>query len=121
MLGVLTASVLVQQVVQVVEHFVDALTVLIGGAFERLLHAGEALIEHLAPEQILDLLVFFPRLAAAPVVVGEFLHGFGRRRRERIQLQLAESRVVVQRAGQGFALGQHRLVEKLFDLLQCSV
>ncbi|CNN66487.1 Uncharacterised protein [Mycobacterium tuberculosis] len=50
LLGVLAAIVLVQQVVQVVEHLGDALPVLIGGALKRLLHAGEALVEHLAAE-----------------------------------------------------------------------
>ncbi len=112
---------LVQQVVEVVDHLGDALTVLVGGPFQRLLHAGEALVEHLAAEQILDLVVLLARLVAPPVVFGELLHGLGRRRRERIQLQFAEPCVVVQRAGQFFALGQHRLVEQLFDLLQRAV
>ena len=103
------------------EHVVDALTVLVGGAFQRLLHAGEALVEHLTTEQILDLLVLLSRLVAAPVVFGKLLHGLGRRRRQRIQLQFAEAGVVVQRAGQFLALGQHRLVEQLFDLLQGAV
>ena len=75
---VLAPGVLVQQVVEVVEHLVDALTVLVGGVLQRLLHAGEALVEHLPAEQILDLLVLFARLLAAPVVVGQLLHGLGR-------------------------------------------
>ena len=121
LLGVLAASVLVQQVVEVVEHLVDALTVLVGGVLQRLLHAGEPLIEHLAAEQILDLLVLFARLTAAPVVVGQFLHGLGRRRRQRLDPHLVEPGVVVERAGQLLALGQHRLVEQLLDLLQGAV
>ena len=62
LLGVLAAGVLVQQIIQIVEHFVDALTVLVGGVLQRLLHPGETLVEHLAAEQILDLLVLFARL-----------------------------------------------------------
>ena len=119
--GVLAAGVLVQQVVEVVQHLVDALAVLVGGALKRLLHAGESLVEHLAAEQILDLLVLFARLRAAPVVVGQLLDGLGRRRRQRVELQFAEPGVVVQRAGQFLALGQHRLVEQLLDLLQSAV
>ena len=80
LLGVLTAGVLVEQVVEVLEHLRDALPVLVGGPFERLLHPGEALVEHLAAEQVADLLVILPGLRAAPVVVGEFLHGLRRRR-----------------------------------------
>lgn len=60
--AVLAARVLVQQVVQVVEHLVDRLPVLVGRVLQRLLHAGEPLIEHLPAEQILDLLVLLPRL-----------------------------------------------------------
>ena len=112
---------LVQQLVEIVEHLGDTLTVLVGCAFQRLLHAGEALVEHLPAEQVFDLLVLFSRLVAAPVVFGQLLNGFGRRRRQRVQLQLAEARVVVQRAGQFFALGQHGFVEQLFDLLQRAV
>ena len=48
--------------VEVVEHLVDACTVLVGGVLERLLHAGEALVEHLPAEQVLDLLVVGARL-----------------------------------------------------------
>ncbi len=62
LLGVLTARVLVQQVVQVVEHVVDALPVLVGGVLQRLLHPGEALVEHLATHEVLDLLVLLPGL-----------------------------------------------------------
>ncbi len=121
LLGVLAAGVLVQQVVEVVNHLVDPLTILVRGALQRLLHARKALVEHLAAEQILDLLVLLARLTAAPVVVGEFLDGLGRRRRQRVQLQLAEAGVVVEGAGQLLAFGQHGLIQQLLDLLQGSV
>ncbi len=121
LLGVLAAGMLVQQVVQIVEHLVDALTVLVGGVLQRLLHPGEPLIEHLAAEQILDLVVLLARLLAAPVVVGQLLHGLRGRRRQRLDPHLVEAGVVVERAGQFLALGQHRLVEQLLDLLQGAV
>ena len=66
------------QVVEVVEHVVDALTILVGGVLQRLFHAGEPLVEHLAAEQILDLVVLLAALGAAPLVVGQFLDGLGR-------------------------------------------
>ena len=120
-LGVLAAGMLVQQVIEVVKHVGDALAVLVGGAFQRLLHAGEPLVEHLPAQQILDLLVLFAGLAAAPVVVGQLLHRLGRRRGQRLELQFAEPGVVVQRPGQLLALRQHRLVEQPLDLLQGAV
>ena len=121
LLGVLATGVLVQQVIQIVEHVVDALTVLVGGVLQRLLHPGEALVEHLAAEQILDLVVLLARLVAAPLVVGQLLHCLGRRRRQRLDPHLVEPRVVVQSTRQLFTLGQHRLVEQLLDLLQGAV
>ena len=121
LLRVLSSGVLVQQVIQIVEHLVDALTILVGGVFQRLLHPGEALIEHLAAEQILDLFVLFARLGAAPLVVGQFLYCLGRRRGQRLDPHLLEAGVVVERAGQLLALGQHRFVEQLLDFLQSAV
>ena len=121
LLRVLSSSVLVQQVIQIVEHLVDALTIVVGGVLQRLLHPGEPLIEHLAAEQILDLLVLFARLLTAPVIVGQLLHGLGRRRGQRLDPHLLEPGVVVKSARQLLALGQHRLVEQLLDLLQRAV
>jgi len=62
LLGVLAARMSVQQVVEVVEHVVDLLAVLVGGVLQRLPHPGETLVEHLAAQQILDLLVGFAGL-----------------------------------------------------------
>ena len=78
LMAVLAAGVLVEEFVEVVEHLVDGLAVFIAGVLQCLFHAREALVEHLPAEQVLDLLVALPRLGAAPVVVGEFLHGLGR-------------------------------------------
>ena len=52
--GVLAAGVGLEQVVEVLEHVVDALAVLVRGPLQRLLHAGEPLVEQLAAEQVLD-------------------------------------------------------------------
>ena len=68
--GVVAAGVSGEQVAEVAEHLLDPLAVLGGGVLERLLHAGEALVEQLAAEQVLDLVVLLARLAAAPLVVG---------------------------------------------------
>mgnify|MGYP000084151766 CR=1 FL=1 len=48
------------------------------GVLQRLLHPGEALVEHLPAEKILDLFVLLFGFAAAPLVFREFLHGLGR-------------------------------------------
>ena len=77
--------------------------------------------EHLRAEQILDLLVLFTGLGAAPVVAGQFLHSLGRGRRQRLQLQLGEPGVVVERPGEFLAFGQHRLVEQALDVGEGAV
>ena len=111
LLGVLTAGVLIQQIVKVVEHLVDRLAVLITGVLQRLFHPGETLVEHLPAKKILDLLVLLFRLTAAPLVFREFLHGLGRRGRQRFDLQLLESGVVIECSGQLLALSKYRLVK----------
>jgi hypothetical protein len=63
--------VLVEQLVEVAEHLVDRGAVLVAGVLQRLLHAGEPLVEQLAPQQVLDALVVLARLAALPVVVAQ--------------------------------------------------
>ena len=50
LLRVFTFGVLVKQIVEIVEHVVDTLTVLVGRVLQRLLHPGETLVEHLAAE-----------------------------------------------------------------------
>lgn len=112
---------LVEQVVEVLEHLRDALPVLVGGPLERLLHPGEALVEHLPAEQVADLLVILSGLRAAPVVVGEFLHGLRRRRRQFLDPHLGEPRVVVEGPGQFFAFLEHGAIEKLAHLLEGAV
>ena len=66
LVGVLAALVLLEQLVEVVEHLVDRRAVLVGGVLQRLLHAGEPLVEQLPAEQVLDLLVVLAGLRAMP-------------------------------------------------------
>ena len=61
--GVLAPAVLLEQLVEVVEHLRDGRPILLGRALEGLLHAGEALVEQLAAEEVLDLLVRLTGLA----------------------------------------------------------
>ena len=116
--------VLLQQLVEVAEHLVDRGAVLVRGALQRLLHAREALVEHLAAEQVLDLLVGLTRLAALPVVRRQLADRGRRRRRQVVQLHLAQRPVAVVHhhvAGELLALLEHGLVEQLLDLLQGAV
>ena len=124
LVGVLTATVLVQQLVEVAQHLVDRGTVLVGGVLERLLHALETLVEQLPAEQVLDLLVVGASLGAAPVVGAELLDRRRRARREVLQLHLGEgplSVVHLDVARQLLALVEHRPVEELADLLHGPV
>ena len=123
-LGVLAPAVLLEQLVEVVEHLVDRLAVLVGGVLERLLHAGEPLVEQLAAEQVLDPLVVLARLAGLPVVVGQLAHGGGDRGRQVLELHLAERAVGVVEvdvAGELLALLEYGVVEQLAHLLERAV
>ena len=122
--GVLTPGVLLQQLVEVAQHLVDRDTVLLGGTLQRLLHAGEALVEDLAAEEVLDLLVGLARLAALPVVRRQLAHRGRRRGGQLVELHLAEGAIVVVHhhvTGQLAPLGEDRLVEQLAHLLHRAV
>src|SRR4029079_6351600 len=83
--------------------------------------AGEPLVEQLATEQVLDPLVVLPRLAALPVVLAELADRCGGRRRQVVELELAQCAVAlveVDVAGQLLALVEHRPVEQLAGLLE---
>ena len=116
--------VLLEQVVEVGEHLVDGCAVLVGGVLERVLHAGEPLVEQLATEQVLDLLVRLAGLPALPVVrrqLGDRGRGAGR---QAVELELAEGPVAVVHldvAGELLALLEHGPVEQLAHLLQRAV
>ena len=76
--GVVPPGMCREQVVEVAKHLLDPLAVLRRRVLEGLLHAGEPLVQQLATEEVLDLLVLLAGLPAAPGVVGEL--GDGRRR-----------------------------------------
>jgi hypothetical protein len=129
LLGVLTPAPLLEQLVEVAQHLVDRRAVLVGGVLECLLHAGEPLVQQLAAEQVLDLLVGLAGLAALPVVRRQLADGCGHVGRPPVrvcslQLQLAECAVAVVHvdvARELLALLEHRLVEKLADLVEGAV
>jgi len=124
LLRVRAGPVRLEQVVEVAHHLADRGTVLVRRVLERLLHAREALVEHLAAEQVLDLLVLLPGRRALPVVVVELLDGRRRRRGEAVELHLGEGTVAVVEVGVARQLapfGEHGLVEQLLDLLQGAV
>ena len=120
-LGVLAPIVLGKKLVEVFQHLADGLTILIRRPFERLLHPREPLIEHLASEQILDLLVVLAPFRGPPVVVRQLLDGLSSRRRQVTDLHLLEPRVVVEGSGERLAFGEHCLVEELTHFLQRAV
>ncbi len=129
LVGVGTALVLLEQLVEVVEHLVDPLTVLIGGVLERLLHAREPLIQQLPAEQVLDLLVVLTSRPRGPVVVAELADrggraGWPRRWRCGVELELTERPVGVVHhrvPSQLLALLEDRAVQQLTHLLQGAV
>ena len=124
LLGVLALLPRVEQPVEVGEHLVQRGPVLVGRVLERLLHAGEALVEDLPAQEVLDLVELRARLAAAPVVAVELVDGGRGRRREVVELQLRQGTVAlvhVDVARQLLALGQDRPVEELLDLLEGAV
>ena len=121
---VLATAVLVEEFVEVAQHLGDGGAVLLGGAFERLLHAGEPLVQDLAAQQVLDLLVGLPGGAGLPVVGGELVDRRGRGLWQVLQLHLAEGAVRVVHpdvAGQLLALLQHGGLQQLLDLVQRPV
>ena len=116
--GVVAAGVCGEEVAQVAQHLLDPLPVLRGRVLEGLLHPREALVEQLAPEQVLDLLVGLPGIAAAPRVVGQLGDGGRRGCRQPLHPQLGEPCVVVEVAGELLALGEHGLVEQPAHLVE---
>ena len=122
--GVVPRRMLLEQVVEVGEHLLHRGPVLLGGTFESLLHPGEALVEELATQQVLDLLVGLAGLAALPVVGRQLAHRGGGRRGEVVHQHLAEVAVpVVHRdvAGQLASFGRDGLVQELAHLTERAV
>ena len=101
-LGVLAPRVRLQHLVEVRQHVLDPLHRLRVRVFQRVLHAAELAVQHLAPEQVLELLERLPCGGRPPVVVGQppdRLRGVGG---QRIQFRLAHPGIV---AGVGEQLG----------------
>ncbi len=124
LVGVLPRRVLLEQVVEVGEHLRDGRPVLLGRALERLLHPGETLVEQLATEQVLDLLVRLAGLRGLPVVRRQLAHRRRGGRRQVVEHHLAEVAVLVGHrdvARELAALGEHGLVEQLAHLLHGAV
>ncbi len=124
LLRVRAAAVVLEQLVEVPHHVRDGGAVVVRGVLERLLHAGEALVEDLAAEQVLDLLVLLSGGRTRPVVAAQFLHGARGRRRQAVELQLGQRAVTVVHVdvpGEFPALGAQGLVEQLLHLLQGAV
>jgi hypothetical protein len=87
----------------------------------RLLHRGERAVEHLPPQQVLDLLVGLPGLVRAPRVVLERPDGAGRVVGQCVELVLRQPGGVVGVGEQLAPLGDQGPVEQLADLLQRAV
>ena len=123
-LAVLPFRMRLEQLVQVVEHRRDRGAVVVGGVLEGVLHPRKPLVEHLASEQVLDLLEVGPGLGALPVVAAEFGHRRRRGGREAVELHLGEGAVRVVQvdvARELGALGVHGPVEQFADLGERAV
>ena len=122
--GVLALPVLVEELVEIGQHLRDGRAVLVARVLERVLHAGEPLVEQLAPQEVLDLLVRLLGGLGLPVVRTQRVHGSGRRAGERVERHLPQGPVAVVHgrvAGELLALFQERRLEQLLDLLERAV
>jgi hypothetical protein len=107
-----------EQLVQVREHVLDRLRHLGMVARHRLAHSGELRVQHLALQQLLDLLVHLARGVRAPLVLRQLPHrprGVGG---HRVQVHLLQPRVVGRVARELVLLGRDRLVEQLAYAVQ---
>ena len=116
--GVLVAGVLGQQVVEVGEHVLHLLHGLGVLALQRLLHARELGVEHLALQHLRDGLVRLPRLVGAPLVVAQGPDGPGHVIGDGLQLHLRQPVLVAVHPGQLLPLGGQCLVEGGPDLVE---
>ena len=120
-LGVLAPGVGLEHGVQVGHHVPDPLELLRAGAGQGVAHSPELGVEHLAAEQVADLLVGGGGLGRAPLVVGELADGPRGVRRQLVQLGLGQAGRVRGVGEQGLALGVDGLVEQLPDPLEGAV
>ncbi len=121
LLGVLAAGVGVEHLAQVGHHVLDPLHGRRVGVLQGLLHALELAVEHLAAQQVAQLLELLPGLLRAPVVLRQLADGPRGVARQRVELCLAHPRVVARVGEQRPALGFQSLVEQLAGLFQHAV
>ncbi len=93
-LGVLSARVGGQHLVQVAEHVLDPLHGLRIGVLQCLPHAAELAVEHLAAQQLPELLEGLAGRLRAPVVVGQPPDRLGRIGGQRVEVRLTQPGLV---------------------------
>jgi hypothetical protein len=120
-LGVLAAGVGGQHLVQVAEHVLDPLHRLRVGVLHGLLHAAELAVEHLAAEQVLELLEGPAGGGRPPVVVGQLPDGLRRVGGQRVQVGLAHPGLVARVGEQLGPLLPDGRVEQGTGLLEDAV
>ena len=120
LVGVLAAVVRVDECGQVGDHVLDRLQVLPAERSRGGLHRGERAVEHLAAQQILDLLVVLPGLGRAPRVVLRRPDGAGGVVGQGVQL-LGQPGGVVRIGERLPSLGRQGLVEQLPDLPEGAI
>ena len=74
LLRVFTPRVSVEHVVERVHHLPDPRKIRWSGRLHGVAQSGELGVQHLAAQQVLDLLVLLPRLRRTPLVVGQGPH-----------------------------------------------
>ena len=121
LLGGHAGAVLAQKYVQVAQHLGHRGAVLVGGPLECILHAGEALVQKFAADEVLDLLILLAGVVRSPVVLVQLGHRGGRGGGQVVQRHLlhgAVELVHVHVAGELAPFGEHSVVEKLLCFLE---
>ena len=120
-LGVLAACVRGQHLVQVGEHVLDPLHRLRIGIAHDLPHAAELAVEHLAAQQLPELLEGLAGGGRPPVVVGQLPDGLGRVGGQRVEVRFAQPGLVARVGEQLGALLPDGGVEQGAGLFEYAV
>jgi hypothetical protein len=118
---VLPARVRGQHLVEVGEHVLDPLHGPRVGVLHGLPHAAELAVQHLAAEQVAELLEGLAGGGRPPVVVGQLPDGLGRVGGQRVEVSLAQPGLVARVGEQLGALLPDRRVEQRPGLLEDAV